>query len=123
MAIKEKSICQKCKKDFYTNRILSHTCRGCGKVFCDEHYNMADHDCPAMPKDDFFSKSRGSVQRLPNGNTLITESDKGYVFEVTPKKEIVWRFANPDIEDGIRQAIWRMTRFVPNDPRVAFVHR
>jgi hypothetical protein len=52
------------------------------------------------------------VQRLPNGNTLITESDRGYVHEVTPEKETVWRFANPDVnEEGKRMAIWRMTRF------------
>ena len=62
--------------------------------------------------EDFFSRTRGSIQRLPNGNTLITESDRGYVFEVTPEGETVWRFANPDIrENGTRIAIWRMLRF------------
>ncbi|MHC4473926.1 MAG: arylsulfotransferase family protein, partial [Planctomycetota bacterium] len=64
------------------------------------------------PDEGFFSKTRGSVQRLPNGNTLVTESDRGYVFELTPGTEIVWRFANPDVtEAGKRMAIWRMTRF------------
>ncbi len=65
------------------------------------------------PKKRFLSIFRGSVQRLPNGNSLITESDRGYVFEVTPDKEIVWRFANPDVNDknNMRIAIWRMTRF------------
>jgi hypothetical protein len=63
---------------------------------------------------DFFSAARGSNQRLPNGNTLITESDKGYVFEVTPRGEVVWKFANPDVDpDGRRHAIWRMTRVAP----------
>jgi len=28
-------------------------------------------------KDEFFSLASGSNQRLPNGNTLITESDQG----------------------------------------------
>ncbi|MCP4545432.1 MAG: hypothetical protein GY835_03060 [bacterium] len=61
---------------------------------------------------EFFSKRRGSNQRLPNGNTLITESDTGYVFEVTPDGRVVWKFANPEVKaDGIRAAIWRMTRF------------
>jgi len=65
---------------------------------------------------EFFSRSRGSVQRLPNGNTLITESDRGYVFEVTPSGEEVWRFANPDVnENGERMAIWRMTRIEEQD--------
>jgi hypothetical protein len=66
------------------------------------------------PMDGFFSRTRGSNQRLPNGNTLITESDPGYVFEVSPTGEIVWRFANPTVrENGEREAIWRMTRFDP----------
>jgi hypothetical protein len=32
---------------------------------------------------------------LPNGNTLITETDYGRVFEVTKDKEIVWEFISP----------------------------
>ncbi|MFH0945604.1 MAG: arylsulfotransferase family protein [Planctomycetota bacterium] len=43
----------------------------------------------------FFSRALGTAQRLPNGNTLITESDRGRAFEVTPEKEIVWEFLNP----------------------------
>lgn len=43
----------------------------------------------------FFSRRSGSNHRLPNGNTLIVESDNGRVFEVTPAKEIVWGFFNP----------------------------
>jgi len=64
------------------------------------------------PKTGFLSKFRGSVQRLPNGNTLITESDRGYVFEVSPDHDMVWRYANPDVQKNkMRVAIWRMTRF------------
>lgn len=44
----------------------------------------------------FSSRLLGSVQRLGNGNTLITESDNGRVFEVTPGKEVVWEFVNPN---------------------------
>lgn len=66
------------------------------------------------PSEGFFSKSRGSVQRLPNGNTLITESDRGYVLEVTPEGETVWKFANPIVnKKQVREAIWRMKRFDP----------
>lgn len=51
---------------------------------------------------------------LSTGNTLITESDKGEVFEVTPRGDEVWRFVNPDeTEEGLRAGIWRMTRFDP----------
>ncbi len=64
------------------------------------------------PATGFLSRYRGSAQRLPNGNTLITESDRGYVFEVTPEGETVWRFANPDVQNNnMRVAIWRMTRY------------
>ncbi len=42
-----------------------------------------------------YSKFLGAVQRLPNGNTLITESDAGRAVEVTPAGEIVWQFHNP----------------------------
>jgi outer membrane protein assembly factor BamB len=64
--------------------------------------------------DEFFSATRGGNQRLPNGNTLITNSDRGYVFEVTPAGEVVWKFANPSIDEkGVRTAIWRMVRVDP----------
>jgi hypothetical protein len=46
------------------------------------------------PKD-FYSSSSGSVQRLLNGNTLITESNTGRAFEVTPEGTVVWEFFNP----------------------------
>jgi len=63
---------------------------------------------------DLFSRTRGSVQRLPNGDTLITESDTGYVFEVTPAGERVWTFAAPHYTlDGRRASIWRMHRYPP----------
>ncbi len=67
------------------------------------------------PESGFFSDTRGSNQRLANGNTLITESDTGYVFEVTPNGNVVWKFANPNIDsDQVREAIWRMTRISPD---------
>lgn len=47
------------------------------------------------PAEPFFSTTCGTNQRLPNGNTLITESDNGRAFEVTADKEIVWEFYNP----------------------------
>lgn len=43
----------------------------------------------------FFSYFSGSNQRLPNGNTLITESDGGRAFEVDRAGEIVWEYWNP----------------------------
>ncbi len=43
----------------------------------------------------FFTQMCGANHRLENGNTLITESDFGRAFEVTPGGEIVWEFVNP----------------------------
>lgn len=40
----------------------------------------------------FLSPTRGSLQRLPNGNTLLSEDEGSRVFEVTPDKRIVWEF-------------------------------
>lgn len=50
----------------------------------------------------FAAPALGSAIRLPNGNTLITESTAGRAFEVTPDKRIVWEFLNPERagEDG-----------------------
>jgi uncharacterized protein (UPF0248 family) len=49
-------------------------------------------DSPAW---NFFSPRMGGAQRLPNGNTLITESSYGRIFEVTKEGEVVWEYVNP----------------------------
>lgn len=41
----------------------------------------------------FHSSFRSNVQRLPNGNTLICESEGPRIFEVTRENEIVWEHA------------------------------
>jgi hypothetical protein len=67
------------------------------------------------PRQGFFSEFRGGQQRLLNGNTLITESDTGYVREVTPDRQVVWEFANPVVNSKQeREIIWRMTRIDPH---------
>jgi hypothetical protein len=43
----------------------------------------------------FFSTNISSAQRLPNGNTLITEGAGGRLFEVTNDATIVWEYMNP----------------------------
>jgi len=42
-----------------------------------------------------FSPFISSAQRLPNGNTLITEGSEGRVIEVTRDLEIVWEYISP----------------------------
>ncbi len=46
----------------------------------------------------FFSRIRGMCQRLPNGNTLVVNSDGGEVFEVTPDRERVWSCSSGGVE-------------------------
>jgi hypothetical protein len=43
----------------------------------------------------FFSPRISSAQRLPNGNTLISEGNFGRLFEVTPEGDVVWEYVNP----------------------------
>jgi hypothetical protein len=43
----------------------------------------------------FYSFNISGAQRLPNGDTLITEGTQGRVFEITPKGEIVWEYVAP----------------------------
>lgn len=43
----------------------------------------------------FYSGLISSAQRLPNGNTLITEGADGRIFEVTPEHELVWEYVSP----------------------------
>lgn len=68
------------------------------------------------PPESFYSSWGGANQRLPNGNTLITESANGYVFEITKEGKIVWEFYNP-IKDknGKRKTIYRMIRITNID--------
>lgn len=46
-------------------------------------------------EDFFFSHFISGMQRLPNGNTLITDGDSGRLIEVTPDKYIVWEYLAP----------------------------
>ena len=74
----------------------------------------------------FYTLSQGHAQRLSNGNTLVTEAEKGYVFEVTGDGQIVWDFYNPEkyqkdtysYEEtklaGQREEIYKMERY-PKD--------
>jgi len=68
-----------------------------------------------------FTLSQGYVQRLSNGNTLVTESERGRAFEITKDKKIVWQYYFPEVQNaansqhpenfGRRQWIYRMRRY------------
>jgi hypothetical protein len=67
----------------------------------------------------FFSPRLGTAQRLPNGNTLITESNSGRAFEVTQDKQIVWEFYNPHragVNGEYIATIFELLRLPPEFP-------
>jgi hypothetical protein len=73
-------------------------------------------DKPGAGERKFFSVFLGSAQRLPNGNTLVTEGVGGRVFELTPGKEIVWEYISPFVgpAPGGANAVYRAYR-VPRE--------
>jgi len=66
----------------------------------------------------FYSSIMGSCQRLPNGNTLICETTTGRIFEVSPKRDIVWEFNSPFFHQspvyGRNNYIGRAYRYGPD---------
>lgn len=44
-------------------------------------------------RESFFAPFMGAAQRLPNGNTLVTDSPAGRLFEVTADGLLVWEYA------------------------------
>lgn len=57
----------------------------------------------------FYSQLISSAQRLPNGNTLITEGCCCRMFEVTADKEIVWEYYAPF--DNAAPFVYRAYRY------------
>ena len=67
----------------------------------------------AQPEQSFYTDQRGAAQRLHNGNTLVTNSQNGQVFEVTREGEVVWDYRNSERgPNGFRLVIARMRRVV-----------
>jgi formylglycine-generating enzyme required for sulfatase activity len=63
------------------------------------------------PPASFYSAEISGAQRLPNGNTLITEGVNGNLFEVTSAGEKVWQYVNPVTTAPLAQG-----RAIPVDP-------
>jgi len=67
----------------------------------------------------FLSLACGSAARLPNGNTLITETDGGRAFEILPDGKIVWEYYNihrAGERAELIAAIFEMQRLEPDFP-------
>ena len=59
----------------------------------------------------FYSQLISAAQRLPNGNTLITEGCFCRIFEVTPEKEIVWEYRAPFDHESRSAFVYRAYRY------------
>ena len=80
----------------------------------------------SMANQGMFSHLDSSVQRLPNGNTLVCDSTEGHLFEVTATGDLVWEYINPVTAEGIitykrdnwpmQNALFRAYRFATNHP-------
>lgn len=70
---------------------------------------------PETPDARFFSDSRGGVQRLPNGNTLVTDSNAGRAFELLPDGTLAWEFWNPVLAPRDRRRTFRKLHRVPRE--------
>lgn len=70
----------------------------------------------ADPPESFFTIGRGTVQRLPNGNTLIASSGQGQIFEVTLLGDVVWRYHNQHFDQSKKtktRGALRAERYAP----------
>ncbi|MGW4352416.1 arylsulfotransferase family protein [Nocardia sp. NPDC004582] len=78
------------------------------------------------PREAFFTPYMGGAQRLPNGNTLITEAAFGRVFEVTADGRICWEYVVPTFTEypdpgtaqvfpGVSNAIFRAYRYAATE--------
>jgi hypothetical protein len=66
---------------------------------------------PPVDSNRFYSPFISSAQRLPNGNTLITEGSGGRIIEVTSSHEVVWEFVNPYRDSWMKMnAVYRAYR-------------
>ena len=74
------------------------------------------------PPFDFNSFICSGAQRLPGGTTLICESTKGRIFEVTKEADIVWEYHSPFYYDhgmfGTNNMIFRAYRYASTYPGV-----
>lgn len=69
----------------------------------------------------FYSFMISGCDRLPNGNTFITEGATGRLFEITPERETVWEYVSPWVlpsRFGPTPAVFRAYRVAEDDPRL-----
>ena len=65
----------------------------------------------------FYSQIISGVQRLPNGNTLITAGVPGQLIEVTPEGRVVWEYINPINSES--RWLFRVRKYAADHPGLA----
>ena len=76
------------------------------------------------PENGFYTEICGAVHQLDNGNLLITESQDGRAFELTPEQDIVWDYRWDERsadEPGLVAMLFDMQRIAEDDPRLAWL--
>ncbi|WP_223279690.1 aryl-sulfate sulfotransferase [Streptomyces sp. SDr-06] len=68
-------------------------------------------------RESFFAPFMGAAQRLPNGNTLVTDSPAGRLFEVTREGYLCWEFVVPQF-GGYEES--EVRRLFPAEPNAVF---
>jgi len=66
---------------------------------------------------DMYSMMLSNAQRLPNGNTLMCSANQGLFLEVTPEKEIVWKYQNI-LPTPTANAVARVVRYSLDYPGI-----
>ncbi|MGW6022863.1 aryl-sulfate sulfotransferase [Streptomyces sp. NPDC055099] len=68
-------------------------------------------------RESFFAPFMGSAQRLPNGNTLITDSPAGRLFEVTADGYLCWEYVVPFFGGYEEEEVRKL---FPSEPNAVF---
>lgn len=90
------------------------------------------HHLQARHRSQFYSRAWGSIQRLPNGNTLSLDATGGRLFEITLEGDLIWEYVNPYLglnltywDDGdliMNRGVYRCYRIAYADAQKASVH-
>ena len=76
-----------------------------GNAYQKDPHSAFGPDLPAWTytaknPESFYARHSSAAQRLPNGNTFITDSIRGTIFQVTPDGTTIWKYINPILQDG-----------------------
>jgi hypothetical protein len=74
---------------------------------------------PRTSEQSFYTLAGGKAQRLPNGNLLITEAQRGRVFEVDDSGRTVWEWVHEKFDEEHVAEVLEGTRYPITPEQVA----